>query len=280
MKSLCIKDTDTENFSSENIKLSILFTQNGLSYSLFHIESQKYIALVSKYINESNDYLDQCFDFIESEKLIKYKHQEVNIIIATKEVTIIPDAFYLEERKNDLYNLSFELASENDLYSSYLERSDNIVIFPVRKSLKNRLQQLFGKINLLSLTHPFIENHYHKNKIAEDSNGAKMFVHVLDDFIEVIVLDNTELTFYNSFRYKTNNDILYYIINVFEQLKLSQTETPIVFSGFIDTDNLTILNLRKFVSQVYFESQNTDYKYYFKFQETLPHYFYNFLNVC
>ncbi|MBQ5458811.1 MAG: DUF3822 family protein, partial [Bacteroidales bacterium] len=75
------------------------------------------------------------------------------------------------------------------------------------------------------------------------------------------------------------NDMLYFIVNTFEQLGLSQEECEVAFSGFIDQDNLAIIHLKKFVRTVYFESINRDYKYFFRFQEFSPHYFYNFLNI-
>ncbi len=279
MKSLCVKDKDTENINSKELKLSILFMQDGLSYSIYHTETKRYYALVSKTFENLVDYTANILQFIIDESLNK-DFQEVNVVFANHKSTIIPEALFQEDKKEEIYSLNFELSKNTEILSSYLPKSGNIILFPVDKTLLQELRKIYGTCNLMSQSHPFIENHFVKNRIAEDSVSAKLFVQVFDDFIEIIVLKKSELIFYNTFKCKTNNDILYYIINVFEQLKLSQSETTVGFSGFIETDSLAVINLRKFVSVVYFESQNTDYRYYYKFQETAPHYYYNFLNVC
>ncbi|PLX06423.1 MAG: hypothetical protein C0596_18325 [Marinilabiliales bacterium] len=179
-----------------------------------------------------------------------------------------------------MFALNFNKTEDEKILVCNMPKSCNVLIYSVNKNLYSEISKHFPLMSVFPQSYSFIENHYQKNKIAEDSDIGKMFVQVFDDFIEIIVLKESELKFYNTFSYKTNNDILYFIINVFEQLKLSQTETSIGFSGLIETDNLTILNLRKFVQIVYFESQNPYYKYFYKFQETAPHYFYNFLNIC
>jgi len=145
--------------------------------------------------------------------------------------------------------------------------------------LYKMLESEFGKFTLIPSSHSFIETNFTKNKVSENKDKTKVLVQIFGDFAELLVFDNSEIILFNTFSYKTNNDLMYFVINVFEQLKLSQEDSEIVFSGFVETDSLAVLNIRKFIAQVYFQSQNPDFKYFYKFQEIAPHYYFNFLNV-
>ncbi len=281
MKSLYIKDNDIKNIDSSELILSILLSKTGLAYSLYHKVTNKFCALIACPIDGyDNNFTEKCIGFLKKEELINKNYKAVNIIFSSSKTTIVPNALFDENNINDIFELNHNLNDNEKLLHCNLPKSGSRILFSIDNKLYKSISEIFPQSNFYSQAYSFIEHHYQKNKIAEDLDKDKMFIQVFEDYIDIIVFQKNELSFYNNFKYKTNNDILYFIINVFEQLKLSQTDTTIGFSGFIDTDNMTILNLRKFVGVVYFESQNSTYNYHYKFQETAPHYFYNLLNIC
>ncbi len=277
MKNLLLKDKDLNIIQNTNLSLSILITQDGLSYSLYNVEDNKFVALVSKNFTDKENYLIEIENFLTDERIDSNYH-DVRIDIADNEVTIVPNAMFNESQIEDLYKLNFLPNNEKKVLYSNLPKSSNVVLYSVKKDLKKYLDSYFSDYKISPQAFSFVESNYTRNKKSEEAVIPKLFIQVFENFFEVLVLKDTEVFFYNTFKYKSSNDLLYYIVNVFEQLKLSQEETTISVSGFIDTDDIAILNLRKFIKIVYFESQNIEYKYYYKFQETLPHYFVNFLN--
>lgn len=277
MKNICIKSKEIINYN--DYKLSILITQDGLSYSLYSISENKYYSLVSKTYQNKKDYLKEFDEFISEEKLNYDKFNQVNIVTANNKVTIIPSVLFNDNDFKSIYNLNFEHDNNVNIFYSKLQKSSTTIIFSVENILLDSLNKHFSNYNLFSHSIPFIEINYTKNKVSENRDKTKMFVQVFESFIDILIFENENLLLYNTYTYKTSNDLLYFIINVFEQLKLSQEDTEVSFSGFIETDDLVIINLRKFVKLVYFESQSLEFKYFYKFQETLPHYFINFLNI-
>jgi hypothetical protein len=276
MKNISIKD-NTELLNSENNSLSILIHGDGFSYTLFNKSERRFCALVYEKIEDKSNFIDQFVEFVKNESLDKVN--DVNIVIAEKKSTIVPDAFFDESRISELYFLNFPQEENKIIRYSKLEKCDNYIIFSLDRDLLQAIDAIFPKYKMFSQSHSFVEKHFTANKLSENPESQKVFINVFHDFFEVLVLEKSAIKFYNTYSYKTNNDLFYYIINVFEQLKISADSSSVVFSGFIETDNVTVLNLRKFVSQVYFESQNMEFKYYYRFQETAPHYFYNFLNI-
>lgn len=279
MKKVYVKDKDLENYDITNLKLSILFSQDGLSYSIMSIPDNKFLALVSMNYADLHNSVAEATNFFESEKLKSCKYAETVIVIADSRQTLVPAVLFEKGTEKAIWELNFLPDTNCRIHYSILPKSSNVVVFPVNTMLYNMLESEFGKFSLVPSSNSFIETNFTKNKVSDNKDKTKVLVQIFEDFAELVVFDNSEIKLFNTFSYKTNNDLLYFVINVFEQLKLSQEDSELIFSGFIETDNLAVLNIRKFIGQVYFQSQNPDFKYFYKFQEIAPHYYYNFLNI-
>ena len=274
MKSVRIKG-DIDLLSKNS--LSILITQDGLSYSIYDIDDKKVQALVSMQFEVNK--ADEIRKFIEDEGLKDAQFENVNIVYATRNTTIVPDAIFDENSAESIYALNRRISPDDEIRYSRLPKSQTVIIFAIDKEITSLLDGLFPRYNLYPQSYPLIETGLTKTKISEKPNRQRMLVQVFEDFFETLVIDKGQIANYNTYNYKSANDMLYFIVNTFEQLSLSQEDCEVTFSGFIEQDNLTVIHLKKFVRTVYFESINRDYKYFFRFQEFSPHYFYNFLNI-
>ena len=58
-----------------------------------------------------------------------------------------------------------------------------------------------------------------------------MYLHLQDDFFDVMVFDAEQLLLYNSYPYRNEGDFLYFTLAVTEELSLSQEQFSIVFLG-------------------------------------------------
>ena len=274
MKSVRIKG-DIDLLSKNS--LSILITQDGLSYSIYDEIDKKVQALVSMQFEANKT--DEIRQFVETEGLKETQFENVNIVYATPNTTIVPDAIFDENSARDIYALNRRISPDDEIRYSRLPKSQTVIIFAAEKKITTLLDELFPHYNMFPQSYPLIETGLTKTKISEKPNRTRVLVQIFENFFEILVIDKGQIANYNTYAYKTSNDILYFIINTFEQLGLSQEECEITFSGFIEQDDLAVMHLKKFVRTVYFESINSDYKYFYKFQEFVPHYFYNFLSI-
>ena len=274
MKSVRIKG-DIDLLSKNS--LSILISQDGLSYSIYDIDDKKVQALVSMQFDVNKD--DEIRKFIEDEGLKDAQFENINVVYATRNVTIVPDAIFDENSAESIYALNRKISPDDEIRYSRLPKSQTVIVFAIEKEITSLLDELFARYNLYPQSYPLIETGLTKTKISEKPNRQRMLVQVFENFFEILVIDKGQIVNYNTYNYKSANDMLYFIVNTFEQLGLSPEECEVAFSGFIEQDSLTVIHLKKFIRTVYFESINRDYKYFFRFQEFSPHYFYNFLNI-
>lgn len=279
MKKVYVRDKDLENYDISNFKLSILLSQDGLSYSLMSVQENKYVSLISFNFSDKLNRTEEIISFLKQERIAGQKFAESVLVIADSRQTLIPDVLFEKGTEKTIWELNFMPDDNCRIRYANLAKSSNVVVYPLRNELAELVNMYLPDARIISACVPFIESNFTRNKLSENNINTKVFVQVFEEYAELLILDAAGIKLFNTFSYKTNNDLLYFIINVFEQLKLSRENSEIVFSGFIETDNLTVLNLRKFVGQVYFEPQSHAFKYYYKFQEIAPHYFYNFLNI-
>ena len=70
--------------------------------------------------------------------------------------------------------------------------------------------------------------------LALKSSFASLKVHICYDTIYITYLYNNEVIFHNKFIFKSEEDILYLILNTTKQLKISREECAIKISGRVN----------------------------------------------
>lgn len=277
MKLADIKDKNIDYYEKSNLELSILFTGDGLSYSLKVQNEMRFVALKSFAFEKGTDYFENCRR--ELDKIpMDSKYFETRFIISDNRQTIVPDAIFNEADSIDYWNLNFKSDDKSEINNFYLPKSQTRIVFSVNKGLKQIFDSCVSKNSVIPSAAPFVEFNFKRNRLLDNPEKPRVYVQVYDGYAEILVIENYTIKLFNTFNFNTQNDLLYHVINIFEQLRLPTKTAEIIFSGFIDTDSLAVLNLRKFVGSVYFESQNIGLRYYYQFQEIPPHYFFYQLN--
>jgi Protein of unknown function (DUF3822) len=86
--------------------------------------------------------------------------------------------------------------------------------------------------------------------ISKNNDNKKMFVHLQPKHFEIVVVQNQKLLLYNSFEYKTSEDVIYYILFTAEQLLLNPENFLLEFLGAISSDSEIYKIVYKYVRHV------------------------------
>ena len=79
-------------------------------------------------------------------------------------------------------------------------------------------------------------------EISKNNDDKKMFVHMASGHFEIIVVQNQNLLLFNSFDYKTPEDLIYYLLFTAEQLNLNPETLKLEFLGDI-AENDSLFNI-------------------------------------
>jgi len=159
---------------------------------------------------------------------------EVKLIYYNRTSTLVPSDLF--DPKNSLnymkYNTSIKIddIAAND---HVLNHEINNVYIP-DIDINNFIFKKFKTFDFYHYSSLIIE------KIANDfaeKFGKKVFVNVNDGFIDILYFKDKKLEFFNSYDYNSIEDVLFYLLFCFSELKLNPDEIHTVFSGTIDLDS-------------------------------------------
>lgn len=278
MKDVAFYDKEVSDIQENKLNFSYLVFDGGISVSLFSIENNKYHNFIFK-TRQEKSHIQLLNEINKQENFNKKKFNKIIVQFASNQTTIIPESFFNEESYTDLFHFNFLEDKNKNIKFYHLNKEKLYVLFDINKELLSYFDNNFNNYVLIPHAATFIQTNLKKAIVHEDEFSDKIFIQIFNDFFDIMYVKDKALKFYNTFSYNSSNDILYYILNVFEQLKINQEKTEVILSGLIKKDSATVLNLKKFIKFVNFETLSKDFKYYYKFQDNPEHYFSNFFNV-
>ncbi len=172
---------------------------------------------------------------------------EVKLIYYNKTSTLVPSDLF--DPKNSLNYMKYNISiSIDDIAANdhVLNHEINNVYIP-NTDINNFIFEKFKTFDFYHYSSLIIE------KISNDFTekfGEKFFVNVNDGFIDILYFKDKKLEFYNSYDYNSIDDVLFYLLFCFSELKLNPDEIHTVLSGSIDSDSKLYVLIYTYVRNV------------------------------
>lgn len=219
----------------------------------------------------------ELLDLISDNEIFSYNFLKTTFLIRNQGSTIIPFSIYDEN-----YKASYMLYN-NPNEAGYIINSDilsslNIVnLYNLQISLKEAINTYNSNAQILHSSTSLIKGLFSmfKNKINETS----AFIHIGQTYFDMVVISQQgELLFYNSFKFKNADDLVYYVLFAFEQLKLKPVASPLYLLGEIEIDSQIFERLYKYIGKIYFLERNNEFKYSYILDIFKEHYYFSLFN--
>ena len=145
----------------------------------------------------------------------------------------------------------------------------NIVYIPFI-NINNAFVDHFGTFTYKHCTTVLVSKLLDLSKNIDDK---KMFVHVQKDHFEIVIVQNQHLLLFNSFEYKTPEDLIYYILFTAEQLNMNPESLKLEFIGDINEEDDYFKIAFKYIRNVsLFDSTDLQENNTFSVTENLKHF--------
>ena len=266
--------------STSSYHLSIQIGLDGFSFSILNISNNKYIAL-KNYSNlaSNNDVLfaDWVKSVLNEDEFLRRNYKSVAVIFVNCSSVLVPDPLFKKENLKDYFDFNLDLPESEEIYSTKIERADSWSLYPVPADIVKVLQEQFPNLKIFHQSVPFINNILSNTK--NSSEGTLVYIHLHGNIFDLSVIENQNLKFYNCYSYKHVNDLLYYILYVFEQLKLPAENTRALLSGKVTRQSSFYENLRRYIKKIEFAKLDPYFKYSYTFSKVPEHSFTNLLNL-
>lgn len=263
-----------------NYHLSLQVNLKGFSFCILDRDRNKFIALGNYYFSKISSYnilIEEIEEIFKSEPILQQNFQHVKLLFATPKYTYTPSPFYDATKTKELFGFNHKLKPDEHLNTNFIYGNSSYVLYSIPNYILDYFNTKFEKIIFYHHSCPLIEEIILKNKLSLEKKHA--FLNVLPGLIDVAVIENNKIKLFNSFAYNSETDFQYFVLNAFDQLKLSTIDIPLSILGFIKRDDRKIENLKQFIKKIEYLSKPNHFEYAYGFNDLPEHYFINLINL-
>jgi hypothetical protein len=273
MRDICFIDKTFDSSQANNFHLSVQISPDGIFFTVLDIPKGKYIVLAGYnfFIKRPRLLLKRVKEVYENEDMIRLNYKSVEILYSTRLFTLVPKVLF--SNKDEERFLNFNNGNENGFIvkKNLLQRAEAWCIFDLPHNLIEYLDSVLPGANVSHNLFPLIEVVLRSNKNFPDRQ--QVHLNFFREYFEIVIVNGTKLMQCNIFNYKTERDILYYVLYVFDKLKLSPEKTDLVIHGHLPQVSPVYHLLKKYVRKTVFAKLDTTYQYSYSFNQIPEHYF-------
>ncbi len=274
-----IDETFDINMSS-TYHLSIQIGRKSFTYCTLDSVTNKYNAIKHFYFGDNipTEALIQTIkEVIKGEELLKKRFKTINTVFITNKSILIPKPLFRQDNIDKYFKLNHVIEDYEEIIFNKFKNSDTYLAFTVYRDLKHFLFERMPEMRIFHQANIIVDINLmdYKNKLTE----PKVFVNVSNDLLDVAVLESNRLLFYNSFSFNNDNDFAYYLMNVYDRLKLNPETIELVLSGEISKSSKIYMLIKNYIKVLKFAKLPANYSYSYKFKEVEAHRFTNIINL-
>ncbi|GAB4164821.1 MAG: DUF3822 family protein [Winogradskyella sp.] len=266
--------------SKNNIKeLSIQVNLNGLSFCILNRTSNTVEFLNSIPFEQTLnpfDVLNRLKTELSANSLFSDEFDAVNVIHQNELSTLVPRELYNENNKADYLKFNTKILKTDFITHDDIAVNNSVNVYIPYININNFIFETFGAFTYKHSSTILLDTLLQKNLHNKD---LAIHLHVNSRMLEVSVTDNKQLQLFNVFEYYSKEDFIYYILFVFEQLKLDVETTVIHLSGTINKDDELYSLLYTYIRHVEFEKLNFNYNFSENIDSDKLHHHYLILNT-
>ena len=239
---------------SSNKKLSIQFSLDGFSFCIsnsLNIVSKFTSYNFTKPIKSPERILKEIQEIFNHEKSLQQDFESVSVIHQNTLSSLVPDAYFKEGDLKNYLKYSIKTITTDLIVYDDLNfiKAKNVYVPYV--NINNFIFQHFGEFEYRHHSSILIEKLF-----SHSDNTLNFCINVSQSLLDIVVLKDSEILFYNNFEHQTKEDFIYYILFTLEQLELSTEKTNILITGDINEQSELYKILYTYVRNIGFLNSN------------------------
>ena len=258
--------------------LSIRVSRLGYSYCIIDTVRKKCVAVKNinfDKIEDNEQFFKNVQEFLKNDSFLNKFYKSIDFIYQTPKSTLVPAELFDRKVLKTYFQFNQVLDEYEEIHYNKLNKTDAVNIFSIPSEITTLMVNQFPELRFYHQASIFIDN------TLKQANNKSDMVSVMtnDDFFDIVVIEAGKLFLHNSFVYQNENDFVYHIMNVYNQLKIKPGKVGLQLSGDIDPEDRRYKLLSKFIGDVRLTGIADNSECQFGFDEVPEHFFSNLLNV-
>ena len=252
-----------DNFSvelSEQYHLSIEVSLSEFKFVILDTKDITYKHLeIHQFNSKKFDRIsDELRTIISNNNVLKNTFSSLSVAYSNFPSTLIPCSVYNQADESKILSLNtdiFECILRDEITSQNAK-----LIYSVPEKIKSTIDTFFPKIKSNSLETILIKEY---EKITREKPTA--YININQNSVLITIFNKKNLIFNNSFDFITKEDLLYYVLFSFEQLKFSPEKTKVILFGDINFFEEKYKLMYDYIREIDFGKRNKSLTYDDKF---------------
>ncbi|MDR5590447.1 DUF3822 family protein [Christiangramia sp. SM2212] len=228
-------ETATTSQNTNNKKLSIQVSLNGLSFCILNKQDNKILYFKRIDFERQLDpikVLSKIELTYEQENELNQPVNEVVLLFTNNLFTLVPEKMFDEDNAASYLKFNTKILKTDFIAFDKIE-PETINVYIPYANITNYFFDKYGEFEYQHSLSVLIESLLKLEKSAK----PKVYLHSHLNTYELVVIENTRLVFANSFEFETKEDFLYYLLFTAEQLNLDPQEFELILLGDIQKDS-------------------------------------------
>lgn len=263
---------------SNSYNLSIQISLDGFSFCIYDTIAQKYISLAYyqapsdfEIINIESFYKEIC----KTESWLSADFKKVNCIYISQKNTLIPEEIFNKEQLKKYLEFNHYIGEFEEINFNKVESIDSYNVYSIPSDLTYFICKTFKSVRYLNQASLFIHDCIHE---SVNKFGNSVYLNINEHFIDIAVINKSKLILYNTIERRDDITDLYFILNVFDKLKLSPLSTETHLSGYISEDSGFYKLMTTYLAKTKFRKFNASQIFSYHFDMIPQHQFMNLIN--
>ena len=238
---------------SLSYNITIQCSLDGFCFVVHDQEERKIVDVELYQTSETEDesvVMEALEKTIYKKDLYGHPLHSVRYIVGNRYSTLVPEEVFDETQAETYLRFSHNLPQEAVILHEAVTELKSVNVFAVSKQQVERLRKLWPEVAITHQSSIFLRSVL---KEARKEQTTCTFVNVSSRFFEVAVVDNEQkLRFFNSFKFKTKDDFVYFLLFALEQQGLAEKDHPVYFTGLITNRSEIIQLCERYIRRIRF----------------------------
>jgi len=223
----------SDNFNialANSYHLSIQLGISNFSYCLLDTITLTYDYAKKYTLSSVNDTAAEIIEIINNDAIIKAEFSSQSIAFVSCPSTLVPSSLYKKEDNEAVLAFNTEVNGRVLADTILSQKAD--LIYSVPESILTIVSNFFPKAKQKAQESILIQQYSKLN-----TNTEKAYLYLNQKKATITFFSGNKLVFNNTFTYITKEDLLYFVLFSFEQLKLSTENIEVILFGAIEKDD-------------------------------------------
>lgn len=236
----------------DQLELSILLGMDSFSYILLAPDTRQMMAFTSVQLNTSGfaDWVPVFYRSIQANEFLRAGlAKTVYLGISTERLCLVPQRLFQKGEEASYLSKLTDISLDDRCKSDFIPSAAAQLLFVIGEE---RLEAMSRRLSPNRIQHSATAMLEQWLKQSQALNHKALYACLRDRMLSLAALHNGQLLFFNTFKFQTAAEVVYYVHLVYQQCGWSATRMPLYLCGEVLEDSDIYQQLYRFIEDIRF----------------------------